>query len=218
MARCNSCSAPLPANTNKCRYCGIRNDVDLTGKHDYSIQSEASNRICPHCDEPLQTIALQRGEELRIERCERCFGLFFDPTEIEQLLESSVSNVFDINLKHLVNINSDRYRTSQKVKYIKCPICQNFMRRVNFGHRSGVVVDRCNAHGIWLDSGEITHLMEWKKVGGQLLHTQHTQKKSKQQRQPRAGFASSEYRLSDSNHNQDLLSNLASVIGKLFGS
>ena len=64
MARCNSCSAPLPANTNKCLYCGIRNDVDLTGKHDYSIYNEASDRICPHCDKPLQTIALDLEEDL----------------------------------------------------------------------------------------------------------------------------------------------------------
>jgi Zn-finger nucleic acid-binding protein len=40
------------------------------------------------------------------------------------------------------------------------------MSRVNFGYRSGVVIDRCTNHGIWLDSGEITHLMEWKKAGG----------------------------------------------------
>jgi len=41
---------------------------------------------------------------------------------------------------------------------------------VCFAYRSGVVVDHCKDHGIWLDSGEITHLMEWKKAGGQLLH------------------------------------------------
>ena len=217
MARCNSCSAPLPANTNKCLYCGIRNDVDLTGKHDYSIYNEASDRICPHCDKPLQTIALDLEEDFFIERCERCFGLFFDPNEIEQLLENSVSNVFDINLKHLVNINSDRYHPSQKVKYIKCPVCQNFMSRVNFGHRSGVVVDRCKAHGIWLDNGEITHLMEWKKAGGQLLQAQLIQKKKKH-RQPDANFALPENLFSPPSNDQDLLMSLTSVISKLFGS
>lgn len=39
-------------------------------------------------------------------------------------------------------------------------------------YRSGVVVDRCRVHGIWLNSGEITHLMEWKKAGGQILNDQ----------------------------------------------
>jgi Zn-finger nucleic acid-binding protein len=34
-------------------------------------------------------------------------------------------------------------------------------------------------HGVWLDNGEITHLMEWKKAGGQMLH----EKKKRQVRE-----------------------------------
>ena len=91
------------------------------------------------------------------------------------------------------------------------------MNRVNFGHRSGVVVDRCKAHGIWLDNGEITHLMEWKKAGGQLLQAQLIQKKKKH-RQPDANFALPENLFSPPSNDQDLLMSLTSVISKLFGS
>ena len=38
-------------------------------------------------------------------------------------------------------------------------------------------------HGIWLDNGELTHLMEWKKAGGQLLHEQ-TENLKKQNLKP----------------------------------
>ncbi len=41
------------------------------------------------------------------------------------------------------------------------------MNRVNFAYRSGVVVDKCRDHGLWLKSGELIHLLEWKKAGGQ---------------------------------------------------
>jgi Zn-finger nucleic acid-binding protein len=44
-------------------------------------------------------------------------------------------------------------------------------------------VDQCIIHGIWLDSGELTHLLEWKKAGGQLLHQQHAEALEKQQQQ-----------------------------------
>jgi Zn-finger nucleic acid-binding protein len=172
MAKCNSCSAPLPANANKCVYCGTRNDVDLNSKYDYSIIRKVSDRLCPHCHKPLQVIDLDIKGLFQIERCADCFGLFFDPGKIENLLENTVSNVFDSNWRHLDAINEDRYQTDEKVKYIKCPVCQTFMNRVNFRYRSGVVIDRCTQHGIWLDSGEITHLMEWKKAGGQLMHDQ----------------------------------------------
>lgn len=181
MARCKSCSAPLLANTNLCRYCGVRNDVDLHARHSYSLHTRQSDRICPECDEPLQTIDLQLDGPFLIERCETCFGLFFDPGEIETLLESSVSNVFSINHQLLKNINKDRYQ-SKPIKYIKCPVCQIHMNRVNFGHRSGVVIDQCRKHGVWLESGEITHLMEWKKAGGQILHSRKSEEKSQLRR------------------------------------
>lgn len=178
MAKCKSCSAPLQANTNRCQYCDVRNDVDLHAKHDFSVHKKVSERICPHCEKPLQTIQIKLEETIFIERCDDCFGLFFDLGEMETLLNQSVSHVDEINLEHIENINTDRYRNNQVVKYIKCPVCQAFMRRTNFAQKSGVIVDSCRQHGFWLDSGEITHLMEWKKAGGQLLHDQEQQKKT----------------------------------------
>lgn len=176
MALCKSCSAPLLANTNVCQYCGVRNDVDLHVKHPYTVAQSNSDRICPHCETPLQTVKIRLDRELYIERCEHCFGLFFDLQELEVFLEHSVSHITAINRAHLDNINIDRY-ARQLARYIKCPVCQKFMRRTNYAHKSGVIVDSCRLHGLWLDSGEVTHLMEWKKVGGQLLHGLEQRKK-----------------------------------------
>ena len=92
MAKCINCSAPLPANVNRCSYCGTRNDVDLQSRHTYDIIDQSSDRLCPHCDKLLQTINLDLATDFLIERCPDCFGLFFDPGEIETLLENSVSH------------------------------------------------------------------------------------------------------------------------------
>lgn len=176
MQTCKSCSAPLEANINRCQYCGVRNDIDLRATHNFSVDNPYSDRICPHCNIALQTIDLKINGHLYIERCSECFGLFFDPGEIEILLDSAVSSVETINFKHIQNINADRYQ-AKAVKYIKCPVCGILMNRRIFGHRSGVVIDQCNKHGIWLDNGEISHLMEWKKAGGQLLNEQKLRQK-----------------------------------------
>ena len=37
---------------------------------------------------------------------------------------------------------------------------------------SGVIVDKCKEHGIWLDGGELRQLMDWIKAGGQILQQQ----------------------------------------------
>lgn len=218
MARCSSCSAPLPANVNRCTYCNVRNDVDLHGKHKYSVETKNSDRICPHCDKPLQTVKLNLNEPFYIERCKTCFGLFFDPGEIETLLASSVSHVFDINLNLIKNINKDRYNKNQQVKYVKCPVCRILMNRVNFGRRSGVIVDQCKKHGIWIDSGEITHLMEWKKAGGGLLHAQQAEKTrpKKKTYEPGTAHKHPSFEQQPKSLETDLLDTLSSVISRLF--
>ena len=223
MSRCNTCSAPLPANINLCNYCGTRSDVDLLEKHDFSISQTASERICPHCAKALQTVDLRLNGSFQIERCETCFGLFFDPGQIDVLLASSVANVFDINRELIKNINKDRFKTNQKVKYIKCPVCRQFMRRVNFGQRSGVIVDRCKQHGLWLDNGEISHLLEWKKAGGQLLHERQHKKKqlNRKTSQSKVSGSSVDHIFEHTDHfnrkpEGDLLETVSSVIFKLF--
>ena len=218
MTRCNSCSAPLPANINRCTYCNVRNDVDLHGKHNYSIKTRQSDRTCPHCDKPLQTVKLDLNDPFYIERCKICFGLFFDPGEIETLLKSSVSNVFDINLKLIKSINKDRYKKNRQVKYVKCPVCRILMNRVNFGRRSGVVIDQCKKHGVWVDSGEITHLMEWKKAGGELLHAQHAEKTRPKKKTYKAGttYKHPSFEQQPKSLETDLFDTVSSVISRLF--
>jgi len=221
MSRCKSCSAPLSANTNVCRYCGVRNDIDLHGKLQYSVNNNQSQRICPECNTNLQTIDLNLNEPFLIEHCETCFGLFFDPGEIETMLEHSVSNVFHINRDLLRNINKERYQNQKKVRYIKCPVCQQWMKRKNFGYRSGVIINQCKQHGIWLESGEMTHLLEWKKAGGQLLDEQQTKQTLRKKSNPNikydASFSSTLTTQRDySSDLPDLVETVSSLIFKLF--
>lgn len=173
MANCSSCSAPLSGPSTICEYCGRRNDVDLRGIHKYTQVKPDSERSCPRCNVPLHTINLKKDDRFYIERCNQCMGLFFDPNELEALLDDSVSHVFNIDLKRLDTITKELYFNDDEHRlYIKCPVCSEFMKRTNFGTKSGVIIDRCPKHGIWLDGGELKRLLEWKKAGGQMLHEQ----------------------------------------------
>lgn len=169
MAKCSACSAPLAANSQICRYCGVRNDIDLSGRLDFHPIETQASRICPVCDIPLQTVALAGEQVLHIERCGTCYGLFFDPGEIETLLARTADSTYSVNRAWLDGINRERYAADARVKYLKCPVCRVLMNRVLYGYRSGVVVDSCGSHGIWLDGGQISHLMEWQRAGGRIL-------------------------------------------------
>ncbi len=177
MAHCTNCSAPLPQDSIRCDYCGSRNDTDLKDVHYYTTHEIESERICPRCSIRLRTIDLNIHGRFLIERCDECLGLFFDPNELEALLEATVSNAFTINRNQLDSINSTMRAGDYAVSYIKCPICSKIMNRVNFGAKSGVIVDRCKDHGVWLDGGELRHLFEWMKAGGKLLQQEREEQR-----------------------------------------
>ena len=172
MARCSNCNGPLPASSMVCSYCGNRTDVDLKGIHYYTTHESNEVRTCPRCAVPLTTIDLKLNNRFLIERCDECLGLFFDPGELETLLEATVANVHEIDRKGLDAINADRQPDRYGISYVKCPVCAKLMNRINFGVKSGVIVDRCKDHGVWLDGGELRRLFEWMKLGGKLLEQQ----------------------------------------------
>lgn len=173
MARCQWCTAPLPAGSVLCRYCGKRSDVDLRGVHEYTVAAPDATRLCPACGIPMQTLDLKLGGTFLIERCEKCLSLFFDPNEIETVLERSASEVFQVDRQRLSELDRGRGGGSAAVRYHPCPVCRTMMNRVNFGARSGVIIDQCPAHGMWLEGGELRRLLEWKQAGGQV----HDQKR-----------------------------------------
>jgi Zn-finger nucleic acid-binding protein len=181
MPDCKNCSAPLPPNSLVCAYCGTRNDIDLRGIHEYTTEKPQSSRICPRCRKPLRTVDLKIEGPFLIERCDQCQGMFFDPGELEAVLDKSVTNVYVIDHKRIALMNSQKRHDEYEVSYVKCPVCAKFMNRVNFGRRSGVVVDRCRDHGVWLDGGELRHLMEWTKAGGRMLHQRFEQRRREQE-------------------------------------
>lgn len=172
MANCSNCSAPLPPNSIICGYCGSRNDTDLKGIHRYTVHAPDTERTCPRCSISLKTIDLNIDGTFLIERCDECLGLFFDTGELEALLKTSIDHVYHVDRKKITQLLKNNPVQNYSAAYIPCPVCGTIMNRVNFGMRSGIIIDRCPNHGNWLDGGELRHLMEWVKAGGEILANQ----------------------------------------------
>ena len=166
---CTSCGAPLPAKTLVCPFCSTRNAVDLRGLSASTASPPAAPRDCPECRVPMESLNVGHRERFFIEKCRRCHGLFFDLNELHALLDDAVAPAYEINYPLLTAVEAASPAPSRPVAYVPCPVCSKLMNRVAFGSRSGVVVDRCRDHGIWLEGGELRRLMEWKKAGGQVL-------------------------------------------------
>lgn len=56
--------------------------------------------------------------------------------------------------------------TEDKIAYLPCVTCREPMTRRNFGGSSGVLLDVCKDHGIWLDSDEFERVLDFVRGGG----------------------------------------------------
>ncbi len=154
-----------------CPFCGVRQDVNLRQIHFRDLGSDAA-LPCPHCTTPLDVIEFDSEPKVRIERCTGCFGMLFNPGELETLLDAQTNPLvwFDPAQLEQLGVGGN---TGEEVRYRKCPKCAEWMSRVNFGGHSGVVIDRCVAHGVWLEGSELRRLTEWWRAGGKLIYQQN---------------------------------------------
>ena len=127
---------------------------------------------CPECATPLDVIECDIGAKIGIERCLKCYGMFFNPGEILILLDSQTNPFVWLDPIQLKQISED-FEQERNVTYRKCPICKERMSHVNFGGHSGVILDSCGTHGAWLGAGNLRRLMEWWRAGGKLLYQQN---------------------------------------------
>lgn len=106
---------------------------------------------CIKCDGELVETVI---DEVQVDRCNKCSGVWFDFGELKQVLDGS-------NIDNLRNeIDNNEGHDSQKSK---CPRCggEGNMVQVTSLKNNGVHIDTCSVcYGQWLDGGEIEKMKE----------------------------------------------------------
>ncbi len=116
---------------------------------------------CPRCRETLQ--GMQLGT-IRVSECAECGGLWVDPAVLQTLCNDREHHTAVIAT--LSSRAAPRSTIADIVRYVPCPTCAKLMNRTNFSHISGVIIDVCRNHGIWLDRGEMEHIIAFVESGG----------------------------------------------------
>jgi len=87
-------------------------------------------------------------DEVEIDYCISCKGIWLDAGELELLLEDAVEKE--------ALLSSFGVDSATKEKPVKCPICDKKMEKALFGKEQKVRIDKCRKnHGIWFDEGEL---------------------------------------------------------------
>jgi len=105
---------------------------------------------CAACKEPMIVLEL---DEIEIDYCLECGGIWLDSGELELLVENSseVNNLLQQAVSNAEVMRSDR----------KCPICGKRMEAALFGTDTKIEIDRCTQnHGLWFDRGELQEVVE----------------------------------------------------------
>jgi len=116
---------------------------------------------CPRCREDMQ--ALKLGS-VAARECAQCGGLWLDPESLQTLANAREESAGVVTaLAARVPLND---AAPDVVRYIPCPRCDKLMNRSNFARSSGVILDVCKAHGVWLDRGELQRVLGFVESGG----------------------------------------------------
>jgi Zn-finger nucleic acid-binding protein len=106
--------------------------------------------LCPVCKDPMIVLEL---EQIEIDFCSSCEGIWLDAGELELLLETEEDRSRLSSM--LIEDNS------VKEKSYECPICNKKMKKVFVGEERKILIDKCKKnHGLWLDKGELKSVIE----------------------------------------------------------
>jgi len=181
--RCGSCGAGLRADAERCEYCRAEivrdaGSLSLLCPECFARNAEASRFCtacgvafdpqpvagdghewpCPDCGGLMPPRALA---DVPLNECPGCNGVWVQGDAFERLVGRAVEAVRKKDLGELPGRaprQAGANPAAQAVRYRKWPECAGFMQRRNYRKCSGIILDRCHAHGTWLDADELEQI------------------------------------------------------------
>lgn len=109
---------------------------------------------CSACGGAMTELAL---DEVMIDRCDRCGGVWLDAGEAEALVKKAPSPREALEKKKLELLRQWKVAAIDPKEVERtCPRCHKNMVRVNYKDVPGLQVEKCPADcGMYLDKGEL---------------------------------------------------------------
>ena len=105
--------------------------------------------VCPKCDVRLLIVHLQ---EIAVDFCDRCRGLWLDTSELDELLTRAGARP-DEAFRHALGVTTAPTGLTRHL----CPRCDQPMHELQHGE---LTLEQCpQGHGLWFDAGELQRLL-----------------------------------------------------------
>lgn len=113
---------------------------------------------CPRCH-LLLSAAEYEGQPVQF--CNTCWGYWLTRPQLEQIVHSQDYQFDEAEVEAVeqtLGSTGDADRQGSEREPVHCPECRAEMTRKKFERSCPVLIDECESHGIWLDTGEIKDL------------------------------------------------------------
>lgn len=105
--------------------------------------------LCPRC---RKTLVAETLERVPVDRCLVCDGVWLDDGELEKIVAAGPPpSEIDTGLERAPEPEALEWE-------LPCPKCEQIMHRFQYGATSGIVLDKCEGHGLWFDFEELDRL------------------------------------------------------------
>jgi Zn-finger nucleic acid-binding protein len=106
---------------------------------------------CPKCKSQMEKVTY---EEIEVDRCTFCKGIWFDMLEHEHLKAIEGSESIDIGLKSVG-------KAFNETRKIDCPVCQTSMIPMSDKNQPHICYEACTScYGLFFDAGEFKDFKE----------------------------------------------------------
>ena len=105
---------------------------------------ELHSMQCPKCKHGMEKASYQ---DVTVDRCTYCEGLWFDEDKAQRLKRIVGSEVLDTG-------NPAKGRKYDSIGVINCPRCGQTMERESDWKQTHIWYETCRSHGIFMDAGE----------------------------------------------------------------
>jgi Zn-finger nucleic acid-binding protein len=196
VVRCSACGAPRLGESANCRFCDADFTLHERDLHTICPECMARisdrARYCHHCatpllpagraGEPTQTSCPACGDgvlltsrhlgqpAVSVLECPSCAGLWLARETVQTLLEKvrrcSAAEELTFTRESAGTLDAGPGHDQERL-YRPCPTCGKLMHRMNFGRKSGIILDSCRAHGLWFDAHELDGVVRWIRTGGE---------------------------------------------------
>jgi Zn-finger nucleic acid-binding protein len=145
---CNFCKKTFNDELRSCPFCNMSHIPQTTNK----------KPVCPKCKIDLFS-RLFREKELF--ECQSCHGVWVDATDFAYLTTEK-----DVYADQSAEPVYTKLPPDGDGRFYPCVRCDNLMTPFNFRNISGIIIDACYGHGVWLDDGELTRIRKFIAGGG----------------------------------------------------